>query len=408
MTEMRLAAEWIVPISEPPIAQGVIEIQAGVIRRVGPRADMPGEAEELGGAVVLPGLVNAHTHLELGHLAGFAEESSGDLPSWLRRVVARQRAQEPDQDRLVENAVRAGAAACLDAGVSTVGDISQRPRVSRQVLRSGPLHVVSFGEVLGMGRRRGLIASQLEAAADRGHDSPWLTAALSPHAPYSIEPQGVRQVAECARRHGMRLTMHLAESLEELQFLRDGAGPMLDMLESFGVLDEPLQPAGQTPVHWADSLGLLGPDCLIAHGNYLDNEEIDLLCALGASVVYCPLTHARFGHACHPLLELLGRGVNVCVGTDSLASNPSLELLPELMHIRRTFPELPPPTLLSLVTINGARALGLAHQIGSLQPGKRADLAVFTSPGEGVSPAEQLVSRECKLLRLYINGERVR
>jgi len=211
-----------------------------------------------------------------------------------------------------------------------------------------------------------------------------------------------------ARQHDMRTCMHLAESVEEIQFLETGQGRFRELLEQIGVWDDLIPVPGHTPVRWMCELGGLGPECVIAHGNYVDVDEIDLLCATGTSVAYCPRTHSYFGHPPHPVLELMGGGVNVCVGTDSLASNPSLSVLEELVHIRNEHAELPPDVILAMGTLNGARALGLAHEIGSLEPGKQADLAVFRCADDVTDHPEQAVmSAETALDRLYIAAKRI-
>ena len=406
---MQLAAQWILPIAQPPLEDGVIAVRDGSIESVGFRGEFPEvDVEELGQVILMPGLINAHAHLELGHLRGVIERAR-DLPEWLERLVASQ--SDLDADRLGEQtaaAVQSGAGESLRAGVTTVGDISRLGDITRPLLRDGPLRVVSFGEVLGIGRGRHQLDERLRLAADPRFQSDHLITALSPHAPYSIDAAGIEQVVAHARQHDMRTCIHLAESIEEIQFLQTGRGRFREMLERLGVWDDAIAIPKATPVRYLFELGALGPECLIAHGNYLDEEEIDLLCATGTSVAYCPRTHTYFGHQRHPIVELMGGGVNVCVGTDSLASNPSLSVLEELACVHRQHPELPVDAVLALGTINAARALGLAREVGTLEPGKQADLAVFRCPGDGAElPEEALLTTPAVLERLYIAGARV-
>ncbi len=404
---MILAAKWILPITRPPIEDGAIAVRHGRIEGLGPRGDFA-DVEDLGDCIIMPGLINAHTHLELGHLRCTIDQP-GDLVEWLLRIVASQHDMSQDQLReRTETSVRKGVEESLAAGVTTVGDVSRFCALTRPLLRDGPLRVVSFGEVLGIGKGRGRVDERLRAAGDRQHDSDFLITALSPHAPYSIEGDGIERVVNHAHEHDMRTCIHLAESVEEIQFLETGQGRFRELLEQFGVWDELIPVPGHTPVRWMCELGALGPECVIAHGNYVDADEIDLLCATGTSVAYCPRTHSYFGHQHHPVLELMGGGVNVCVGTDSLASNPSLSVLEELVHIRNEHPELPPDVILAMGTINGARALGLAHEIGSLEPGKQADLAVFRFANDVTGHPEQAVlSAGSSLDRLYIAAKRI-
>lgn len=406
---MLLSAKWILPVGAPPIEDGVIGLQERIISSLGPRMDFSDvEVENLGDVIIMPGLINAHTHLELGHLQGAVGPPS-DVVGWLLRLMACQRDLSADQLReRTAAAVRSGVRASLKAGVTTVGDISRWCEVTRPLLQAGPLRTVSFGEVIGIGKHRHRVEERLQRAADCKHDSEFLSTALSPHAPYSIDGAGIERVVAHARRHDMRTCIHLAESVEEVQFLQTGQGRFREMLEQLGVWDDAITIAKTTPVRWVHELGALGPECLIAHGNYIDDEEIDLLCATGTSVAYCPRTHSAFGHARYPLLELLGAGVNVCVGTDSLASNPSLSVLEELVHVRRQHPELPVDAVLAMGTLCAARALGLANLVGSLEPAKQADLAVFRSTGDlNQQPQEALLTGQVALERLYIAGERI-
>ncbi|MCG3137093.1 MAG: 5'-deoxyadenosine deaminase [Phycisphaerae bacterium] len=409
---MILSAPWIVPITTPAIADGFIQIKGSGINYLGPQP-LPATVETvqvLDRAIILPGLINAHTHLELSHLQGEWQQPR-DLPEWLLRVVAlQQQLSQTELEQLTVEAVQRGVEQSLQAGVTTVGDISRLCHLTRPLLTNGPLRVVSFGEVIGIGRRRHLIDDRLRIAADTRYNSPHLITGLSPHAPYSVEENGFKKVIYHAREHDLPVCTHLAETIEEIQFLQTGLGRFREMLETLGIWDERIPIPGITPIRWLCQMGLLGPDCLVAHGNYVDHEEIDLLCATGTSVAYCPRTHQHFQHEPYPLAELLGGGVNICLGTDSLASSPSLSILEEMINLHEQHPELPPELILQLGTINGARALGLAQQIGSLEPGKTADLAIFQLPDdeEFDTPADALLSGQCRLHQLYVAGEKIR
>ena len=398
-----LRARWVVPGGAPTRENATVVFGDRVL----PAEDYDGPVEDLGEAILMPGLVNAHTHLELSYFER-PLSSPRDLPDWLLQIIALQtNTTQADLERLTGHALRGGAAACLQAGVTTVGDITRFNHLTRPVLSGGPLRVVSFGEVLGIGNRARLVPDRLRVAASREHDSPALCAALSPHAPYSIDADGARQVTTAARAAGMRLCIHLAESRDEHAFLATGGGRFGELLNTIGIDLDGFVPPRLSPVRWAAMCTLLGPDLLIAHGNYLDAEEIGLLCSSGTSVAYCPRTHAYFGHAPHPLLELLGAGVNVCLATDSLASNPSLDLAEEVRHVHNLHPDLSFDTLIALATINGAIALGLAEHIGSLDVGKQADIAVFRCTTGTADPADAFLAGEVELDRVYIGGVRV-
>ncbi|MEM7806726.1 MAG: amidohydrolase family protein, partial [Planctomycetota bacterium] len=204
----------------------------------------------------------------------------------------------------------------------------------------------------------------------------------SPHAPYSVEPQNYRRCLAAAEKRSVPLATHLAETREEADFLCDHAGPFRELWETIGGWDDDVPTFDGSPVAFAKHLGLLDAavPVVLAHGNYLEPGDIDLLAAGRASVAYCPRTHAYFGHDPHPLVELLARGVNVCLGTDSRASSPDLDLLAEVRHVHDHRPDVDISTLWSMATWRGAEALGLTGVAGSVAPGCRADLLALPDP----------------------------
>jgi cytosine/adenosine deaminase-related metal-dependent hydrolase len=173
------------------------------------------------------------------------------------------------------------------------------------------------------------------------------------------------------------LCIHLAESRDEDAFTRHGAGPFAELGRQLGIWDEGVPISGCSPVELAFRTGVLTRRTVIAHGNYLTESDIELIAESGASVAYCPRTHAAFEHKPHPFRRLLASGVNVCIGTDSLASNPSLSVLDELRFMSKRDPDFPREALLAMGTLHGAEAIGFADELGSISPGKCADLAVI-------------------------------
>ncbi len=204
---------------------------------------------------------------------------------------------------------------------------------------------------------------------------------LSPHAPYSVHPRLFVVPVILSAEEQVPLSFHLAESQEEIELLREGTGPLRELLEELGAWEEGLITADARPLVY---LRALEPAhrTLIVHGNYLDDEEIEFLAAQAdrMSVVYCPRTHAFFAHDPYPLEKMLAAGVNVALGTDSRASSPDLSILAEMRHIAAHFPAIDRDTILRLGTLHGAKALGRDHDIGSLEPGKSADLATVELP----------------------------
>ncbi len=421
---MILKAKYVFPVHgprptglAPVIENGVVEVRESRIvdvRRAA-RHETHANIVDCGAAVVLPGLVNAHTHLELTYLAGKVEPREvASRPSgraggsrfadWLRRLLAEMRKTRDDAE-VVTASVNEGATLSLRAGVTAVGDITRLPGVTRPALRYGRLRVVSFGEVIALGALRAALRPGLQAATDTTHDSDRLSAAVSPHAPYTCDRRALRACKEAAAAAKLRLSMHLAETPEEEAYMLDGGGPLADFLRSVGVWDDSVKHPGLRPVEYADRLGLLSPRTLLAHVNYVSDADLERLARGRAHVAYCPRTHAAFGHAPHRFRDMRAAGINVCVGTDSLASNPSLSVLEELRYLRQRFDDLDNGELVEMGTLCGARALGLDDTIGSLEPGKQADLVVVPlQPAGDPDPLENLLRSDLAPTRVYIAG----
>jgi aminodeoxyfutalosine deaminase len=354
---------------------------------------------DLGDQIILPGLVNAHTHLEFSGLtAPLPYEHT--FASWIRHVVQWRRGQTDESAR---TALQQGIAESARAGVSLLGEIATREwdepaalDVSKLDLTYPSLQrpqIVVFDEVLGLkpeavapqmsdARRHIRVGSTRPADAVLTHRGqidwrPSWTAGLSPHAPYSISRELFAEVLDLATQWRCPVAMHLAETQEELELLSSGTGPLVDLFTDWGLWSPGQRAAFRTPLEVLQQLSTL-PRVLVIHGNYLNTKELDLLAGKDQfSVVYCPRTHSYFQHDRYPLAELLQRGIRVALGTDSRASNPDLNLLPEVRHIAQRHPEIAPSTLLEMATRHGAEALGLGHAVGRIAPGWRADFCVL-------------------------------
>jgi cytosine/adenosine deaminase-related metal-dependent hydrolase len=332
---------------------------------------------DLGNVALLPGFVNAHTHLDLSGLRGLCPPSS-DFTGWLRQVIAHRRQQSPDR---IEQDIRAGLAECIASGTTLVGDISAQG-TSANALRTARIGSVVFRELLGLTPERAAASAEtarafLEETLPADH----CLSGLSPHAPYSVHTDLFRRAAELARDRGAPLAVHLAESQDELELLCAHTGPFVPFLQDLGVwhADGLAHSPADVVAHCAAA-----PRALYVHANYLDPATP---LPPGSSVVYCPRTHAAFGHSPHPFREFLARGVNVALGTDSLASNPDLDVLAEARFLRARHGDVDGAVLLRMLTLNGAAALGLSHVTGSFTPGKYADLVELPLPNqEAVDP----------------------
>ncbi|MFN4259762.1 MAG: amidohydrolase family protein [Gemmataceae bacterium] len=391
-----IRARWVVPVDEAPLAGGILTIQGERIAAVEPagsrRADL-----DAGNAVILPGFVNAHTHLDLSGLAGVCPPGP-DFTAWLRSVIDQRRQQTPAQ---VQQAIAAGIADCLRQGTTLLGDIAAGGE-SWPLLARSPLRGVVFFELLGLPRARATAA--LAAAAqwlDAIGSAPTCRPGWSPHAPYSVSRFLMRHAARTAQARRLPLAIHLAETEAERELLEHQAGPFADFLRQVGVW----APAELTQ-SWEEVLDLLarsGQPLLLAHGNQV---SADLVLPAQAAVVYCPRTHAAFGHPPHPFRELGRRGARVALGTDSLASNPDLSILAELRFLHDRHPDVAGDELLRLATVNGAAALGWADETGSLTPGKSADWVVLPLPDvDGDDPYRLILESALPVRQTWIRGQ---
>jgi aminodeoxyfutalosine deaminase len=381
---MILAARYVAPVDGPVIEQGAIRIERATIGAVGTAKAicMSGnERVNFGDAVITPGFVNAHTHLELSHLAGRVPPSS-DFTGWLRRLVD-MGVKFPPTKGSVQQVVAEGIAQSLSAGVTTVGDITRFPAWSREALSQSDMRAVSFGEVIAIGARRHLLRERLNASLCTEYENDFLRCGVSPHAPYTVEPDALRECAMCCTDRRVPMAIHVAETLGEVEFTHDRTGVFADHLRTLGVWDDDIPISGLEPIPLIESSGLLTKRTVLAHANYVSDDDIELIAKRRASVAYCPRTHAAFEHPPHRFRDMLRAGVNVCIGTDSLASNPTLSILDELRFLRHEYPEMQCERLLEMGTLSGAKALGLEKSVGSITAGNEADLVVIPLSRDG-------------------------
>lgn len=392
----RYRAAWILPVCQPPIENGVVVVDDNRIAAVGP-ADRLGFDEDLGDAALLPGLVNAHVHLDLTNLRGKLAPPGDDPTVWLEQVIAhRLSASEAETGA----AIRHGVAETLTYGVSAVGDIDGTGSSSR-LLPPTPLRGVAYCELIGVTtsgaeQARQRVARTLTACAPSTH----LGLGLSPHAPYTVR----RDLISWAVVQRLPIAIHLGEFWQEADFLATKAGPFQAFLARLGIED-----ISGLPGSWSEVLELTAParPCLFAHGNYLPRELFSQL--TNDTIVYCPRTHAYFSHAPHPFREMLAAGINVALGTDGLSSNPDLSLFKEMQFLHKRYgDQLSGHALLEMGTRNGARALGIGAETGTLAPKKEADLlALSLDKTTGADPYRLLFESSGWVSRLLIAGAEV-
>lgn len=398
---LTLRAAYVLPHRDKVIDGGWIEISGSRIVEVGnglPRAGR-GRVIDLGNAAVIPGLVNAHTHLELSDLQGKIPPPKS-FTQWLGHILAfrRREAGKP-----LDHAVEKGVSLSLESGTTTVADISSTGD-SLRVLPNLPIRKRVFKEVICFEPEK--VARVMEEAIRElsGFKKDALSSAgLSPHAPYTACPKLYLGCALFAQGSDLLLCTHICETLEEVEFLREGTGSFAIMLKALNML-EGWRPPGMHPLEYLKSTGALKGPWLLVHCNYLSGKEVKIIEETTSSVVYCPRSHRYFGHREHPFQDLLKRGINVALGTDSLASNQSLSILDEARFLHENYPGLDPVEIFSMATEGGAKALRLEEKIGRLMHGMEADLTVIELPsGEG-TVYERMLSPEARVILTMVAG----
>lgn len=404
-----LRARYLFPVDRLPIRDGWIKIVGGRIAAIG--SEPSGDCRDLGDVAILPGLINAHTHLEFSQLDQPLGQPGMPFPDWLREVIRwRDAIPQEDRDAARDRAIRHGHEECLRCGTTTIGEIARLPSLGIEQ-RYESMQGVAYLELLGLASSRHdeLLAAASEYIAARGGNANSPHAGLSPHAPYTVSPKLVGSVAALSARTRTPVAMHLAETREELELLRATSGPFREFLDELGAWHPHVIPLESTPL---DYLRLLAKAdrSLIIHGNYLSSEEIEFAGrqSHNMSVIYCPRTHAYFAHDRYPLREMLDAGANVALGTDSRASNPDLNLLSELRFAATQHEDVSPETILQIATINAAEALGMSETHGSLTVGKQADFIVLSvSPNERTDPHELLFESPQAVQQVFRCGERI-
>ncbi|MFQ5957225.1 MAG: amidohydrolase family protein [Candidatus Brocadiales bacterium] len=375
-----LKAAYVIPSPEELIEGGRVVVQGTKIMDVGPlnACNASGMEIDLGTAAIIPGLINAHTHLELTDLEGKIPPPKS-FAHWLKQMVA-FRMEDPNRD--LSHAIERGVQLSLKAGTTTVADIANT-NDSFKVLPRLPIRKRVFKELITLNPM--VVASVLEEAIRILSEFPrdgLSYAGLSPHAPYTACDKLYKGSALFTKGQDILLTTHISESEEELEFLSKGTGSLAIMLRAYGFLDN-WKPPGLSPIAFLEKIGATASPWLLAHCNYVHDEEIHIIKESGSSVVYCPGSHHYFGHKRHPFPRLLSEGINVALGTDSLASTKSLSILDEMRFVIANYKEISPQDVLGMATVRGAKALGLEGCIGRLSPGLEADLAVIELPEDG-------------------------
>ncbi len=373
-----LSADWVLPVEDEPIENGAVAIEDGVIAAVGTAREL-GEGERFPDSAIVPGFVNAHTHLEYAVYAGFGDGLS--FGPWISTHVERKsRLERADMEAIA----RLGAAECLRSGITTVGDLAFTGASAHACADLG-LRAIVYLEVFGKDGADALRQFEEKHAYVAPSLSERVHVGVSPHAPYTCS----REVYAAAMGLGLPVATHLNESQDELDWLLRGEGPWQPLAEML------VEPEGMSGIRSLSAAGLLDERVAVAHCVKVDDEEIGLLAGHGVAVTHCPRSNALLGCGIAPLDELRAAGIRIGIGTDGVSSVPSHDFFEELRTVisfARARSEradaLSASAALELATLGGARALGLDGEIGSLVPGKRADLTLVSLSGSPYLPWE--------------------
>lgn len=406
------AASYVLPISSPPIAGGAIAVENGKITAVGSVAELRGASSapvtDLPGCVIIPGLVNAHTHLELTHFSAWKVRKELDyLPKtyleWIQQVVKIKRALQPGD---LEHSFREGMRMSIESGTTAIGDILSDFSLAPLYAES-PLTGSMFLEAIGHDPMHSdALLEKIESTLQGMPDG--LLPGISPHTPHTVSAHLFRGIQELSRKLGIRKAVHLSETLEESAFMHDTTGAIAELLYPMAHWEQYLpHPMRTTSTRYLDDLGVLDGATLAIHAVHVTPSDVAILKERGVSVVLCPRSNQRLFVGCAPHHLLKSAGIPLALGTDSLASNDSLSLWDELRYLQEVAPDtFSAEELLAMATLGGARALGIEARSGSLEPGKRADFLIFSGcpVNSGGSPYQSLLDKG-RLKQVFIGGE---
>jgi len=399
---MILRARVVLPISRPPIEDGAVCVSGNRITQVGPWTDFSADAADgvidLGETILMPGLINAHCHLDYTDMTGLMPPQKS-FTDWIRLMLATKSGW--NYSEYAESWVR-GARMLVKTGTTTVADFEAVPELLPDVWSTTPLRVVSLLEMTGVKSRRDPRAILLDNVKHiRTLPGGRCRPGLAPHAPYSTAPDLLKLAADTAQRRHWPLSIHVAESQQEFEMFMKGRGVMFDWLQRN---DRDMSDCGQrSPVRHLDRCGVL---------SYLADGDANLIAARKTSVAHCPRSHLYFGHEKFPFNTFTKANVNVCLGTDSLATvykkpkqTVELNMFDEMQTFAANNPRVRPAKILQMATINGARALGMAGQAGEISEKALADLIAIPFQGKLADAYEAAVHHKGDVVASLIDAE---
>ncbi|MFH1549914.1 MAG: amidohydrolase family protein [Planctomycetota bacterium] len=394
---MILRAKHLVCDTKRKFDDGAVRISGRKITFAGKAsAIQPSGAEtvlDFGDAVIAPGFINAHTHLAFRNKIPYEE----NFADWLQRAGRARKALSAEEH---SKALETGLAEAIAAGTTAIASTELPPDC--------PIRGYEFVETICFDRdNAGKVIDELKSSL-AAIDARGVRGGIAPHAPFTVTKEILEACAALAGKEERMLSIHAAESAMETAFLQGHRNELYEMLCSAGANLDEWEPPNTTPIRYLAGLGVTGKRTLLVHCNYVTTEEADIISRSGSSVVYCPRSSEFLGHVDHPFMHLVEKGVNVALGTDSLASSDSLSMLDEVRFLARKFPGKPPGTFWQLATANGAAALGLKNRTGRLKEGMDADIAVIAVSGcSGRDVFDLVVADESRVVAAFSAGTAV-
>jgi len=392
------SARYVLPIATPPIEDGAIAIDGSTIAAVGSRAEILAQfpnalAQDFDEAAIIPGLVNTHSHLELTVMRGFLEAEENDFFAWLRKLTVARMAMD-EEDLLVS--AKCGAIEAARAGITFLGDSSSFATQSMRALNAVGLRAIVYQESFGPDPKlaaENVAKLRVQLSGMRDLETGLIRAGVSPHAPYTVSAPQLELISRLAIEEKLPLMMHAAESESERLFMIEGRGPFADGLKQRNI---EWQAPRVSTIQYLDRHRVLETRPLLAHCINVDDGDLDLIRKNGTGIAHCPKSNAKLRHGRAPFAEFIAQGINVGLGSDSVASNNTCDMLEEARFaalLARTAhtsgtnsTEVSAADALFAATLGGARALGLDQQVGALKAGMQADIAIIDLGGAHQGP----------------------
>lgn len=406
-----LRARLVLPVSQPPIANGAVVITGEHIAAVGKwkalRTEWACPSLDLGEVMLLPGLVNAHCHLDYTEMAG-EFTTPRCFTDWIKLITTTK--SQWGYSEFAESWLK-GAKMLVRTGTTTVGDIENLALLLPEVWQATPLRIISFLEMTGVkSRRKPKTILDETVGFLRSLPAGRCRAGLSPHAPYSTVPELIRLSAQTAHSEGWPITIHVSESGEEFEMFMRGKGGMFDWLKRN---ERDMSDCGLgSPIRHLERCRALSSNLLAVHVNHLARGDAALLARRKVSVAHCPRSHAFFRHEPFPWRSLRRAGVNLCLGTDSLASmykprrhDIELDLFEEMRLFARVHNNARPRTVLRMTTVNAACALGMKREVGQISKNAFADLIALPFSGKSSRAYDAVLSHTGPVLASMIDGQ---